>query len=338
MAEKQVRVAVIGGGHVAQIAHFPAYQNNPNAKLVALVDEDPMKGERLKEQFGFERFYEDATEMLEKEDIDAVDICTPNYLHAPMAVAALRSGRHVLCEKPLARTTAEAERMVRTAEECDRILMVALNNRFREDVKILRTLVKRKELGAVQYVKAGWLRKSKEWGERIWLTEKGKAGGGVLLDLGIPLLDLACWIADLKDATRVNCSTFGSEEKGDVEESACAMINFAGGACLTLEVSWNFREPKDISYIQILGSHGGANVHPLRIHKVLHGQLVDVTPALTSQKNYYKESYRLEIDHFIECVQKKKTPLTSGNEALPMLRICDAMYESAKSGKEIRLD
>ncbi|MFH1756371.1 MAG: Gfo/Idh/MocA family oxidoreductase, partial [Candidatus Latescibacterota bacterium] len=280
----------------------------------------------------------DFTEMLEKEDIDAVDLCIPNYLHAPMAIAALRSGRHVMCEKPLARNYDEAKKMVDTAAKCKKILMVALNNRFREDVQILKTMIERKELGTIQYVKAGWLRKSREWGDKAWLLEKGKSGGGVLLDLGVPLLDLAIWIAGLTDPTRVNCSVFGKKGKGGVEESACAMINFAKEACLTLEVSWNLREPKDISYIQIIGSNGGANLHPLKIHKLLHGHLVNVTPALTMQKNSYKESYRQEIDHFIDCVQKKRMPVTEGSEALSVLQICDAMYQSAADSKEIRFN
>ncbi len=276
--------------------------------------------------------------MLEREDVDAVDICTPNYLHAPMAIAALRSGRHVLCEKPLARNAAEAKRMVETAKKSKRILMIALNNRFREDVRILKEFIERGELGDVQYVKAGWLRMAQEWGERAWVTEKGKAGGGVLLDLGIPLVDLAIWIAGLEHPTRVSCRTFGKKKAKGVEESACAMVHFTGGGCLTLEVSWNLREPKDISYIQVFGSNGGGNLHPLRIHKAIHGHLVNVTPALPAQRNYYKESYQKEIDHFVECVLEGKSPLTGAEEALLHLEICDAMYESAASDREIAFD
>jgi predicted dehydrogenase len=338
MPSKEIKVAVVGGGHVSQIAHIPAYRSNKNVKLAAIVDEDPMKGQRLRDQFGFKKYYEDFTVMLEKEDVDAVDICSPNYLHAPMAIAALRSGRHVMCEKPLARNYSEAKKMVDTAKKCKKILMVALNNRFREDVQILRKMIQRKELGTVQYVKAGWLRKAREWADQDWLLEKGKSGGGALLDLGVPLLDLASWIAGLKNPVRVNCSTFGAKGRSGVEESACAMLNYAKGACLTLEVSWNLREPKDISYIQIIGSKGGANLHPLKIHKLLHGHLVNVTPALSTQRNIYKDSYRQEIDHFIDCVQKKRMPTTDGAEALPVIKVCDAMYSSAADGKEVRFN
>ncbi len=336
MADKEVRVAVVGGGNVAQVAHIPAYRANPNARLVAMVDKDPVKGQRLREQWGFDSFYEDITDMLKHEEIDAVDICTPNYLHAPMAIASLRSGCHVMCEKPMARSLDEAEKMVEAAKTHRRILMIAFNNRFREDVQILKTMIQAKEMGHIQYIKAGWLRKNKGRKLGRWETGKGRTGGGALLDLGLPLMDLACWIAGLKKPVRASCSTFG--KKSGVEESAFGMVNFAGGACLTIEVSWNLREPKDLSYLQVFGSEGGANLHPLMIHKMLHGHIVNVTPSLTQKKNIYKESYQLEIDHFIECILTKKAPRASGAGALTMLRICDALYESAAENKEIRFD
>jgi len=320
---------------VAQIAHLPAYKKHPDAELVALVDEDPVKSSMLQKKYGIGRIYEDFTRMLDKEDVDAVDICTPNYLHAPMAIAALRSGRHVLCEKPLARNAAEAEKMVETAKKSGRFLMAALNNRFRPDVDVLKTFVRRRELGNIQLVKVGWQRIARDWQERAWFMDQRKSGGGALLDLGMPLMDLAMWIAGLKKPTRVTCNVFGKKGKGGVEDSACAMVNFAGGSCLILEVSWNLLEPKDLSYLEIYGSKGGANLHPLKIHKGMHGHLVNVTPALDRQRNFYKDSCQAEINHFIDCIQRKRKPLTSGEEALPVLRILDAMYKSNSAGKEV---
>jgi predicted dehydrogenase len=337
MSDKKTRIAIVGGGNVAQVAHLPAYQNLESAEIVALVDEDPVKCATLQKQYGIPKTYDDFTVMLEKEDVEAVDICTPNYLHPPMAIAALRSGRHVLCEEPLARNAAEAQRMVATAGEAGRILMVAMNNRFRRDVEILRTFVKRGELGTVQLVKAGWQRIARDWREREWFTDQKKAGGGALLDLGMPVMDLAIWIAGLRKPTRVTCSTFGKKGKSGVEDSACAVVNFAGGMCLILEVTWNLLEPKDHSYLEIHGTKGGASLHPLKIHKAMHGHLVNVTPTLDMQRNYYRESYREEIKHFIECVQRKRKPLATGEEAVAVLRILDAMYESEAAGKEVSL-
>jgi predicted dehydrogenase len=336
MSESKTRIAVIGGGHVAQGAHIPAYQQNPNVELVAIVDEDPVKARRIQKQFGFHEWYEDISDLLKLAEIDAVDICTPNYLHAPMAIASLRSGRDVLCEKPLARNTAEAKHVVDTAEKEGQTLMVAMNNRFREDVVTLQKFIKGKELGDVNFVKAGWLRRSTDWRERAWFTQKTKAGGGALLDLGTPLMDLAIWVSGLKKPTSVSCGAFGKTGRTGVEDSAVAMVRFAGGACLTLEVNWNLREPQDQTFMQIYGTSGAAVLNPLQIHKQIHGVLVNVTPAI-ERRNFFKESYRAEIDHFVDCVRKKKKPLATGKDALAVLKILDAMYESATAGKEISL-
>ncbi|MEJ2721896.1 MAG: Gfo/Idh/MocA family oxidoreductase [bacterium] len=335
MPETKVKIALVGAGHVAQIAHLPAYASHPDAELVALVEEDPVRRSKLKKAFGFKRAYEDFTRMLSREDVDAVDICTPNYLHAPMAIAALRSGRHVLCEKPLARNAAEGKKMVDMAKESGKMLMVAMNNRFRRDANLLRTFVKRGELGSVQLVKVGWQRIARDWQERQWFTDQVMAGGGALLDLGLPLMDLAVWIAGLRKPTRATCSVFGKSGRRGVEDSACAMVHFAGGACLILEVSWNLLEPKDNSYLEIYGSRGGASLHPLKVHKAMHGHLVNVTPTLDDVRHYYKESYQAEINHFIECIQKNKRPMTSGKDALSLLKILDAMYESESKGAEV---
>jgi predicted dehydrogenase len=336
MADK-TRIAIVGAGHVAQVAHIPAYRANPDVELVAVVDEDPVKARRIKEQAGFKVWYEDFAEMLKKADVDAVDICTPNYLHAPMAIAALRSGRDVMCEKPLARNASEAQKMVDTADEHGRILMVAMNNRFREDAQMLQKFIGGNELGDINVIKAGWLRRATDWKDRSWFTERGKAGGGALLDLGTPLVDLAVWISGLKKTTGVSCSIFGKKGKDTVEDSACAMVRFAGGACLMLEVNWNLRDPRDVVYLQVYGSKGAGILTPLQVHKSIQGVLVNVTPALGKQKNYYKDSYQGEIDHFIQCVRKQRTPLASGKDAVAVMRIVDAMYESASSGREVEL-
>ena len=334
MADKKVKIAVVGAGNVAQIAHLPVYRSHAGVELTALVEENLVKARKVAEQFGVKNVYEDFTQMLKKEDVDAVDICTPNYLHAPMTITALRSGRHVLCEKPIARNAAEAKKMVETAAKFKKILMVAMNNRFRRDVEVLHKFIKRGELGTIQLVKAGWRRMAQDWHERRWFTEREKSGGGALLDLGLPKMDLAMWIAGLKKPTRVTCNVFRRAGKGGVEDSACAMVNFTGGSCLILEVTWNLLEPKDHVYLEVYGSKGAATLYPFRIHKAMHGHLVNVTPAI-EQKNLYKESYRREIDHFIECIQKKRKPLTTGAEAASVLKILDAMYESASSGSEV---
>jgi predicted dehydrogenase len=335
MSSRKTRIAVVGAGHVAQVAHIPAYRANPEVELVAIVDYDGVKARRIKEQFGFKAAYDDFNEMLKKSDADAVDLCTPNYLHAPMAIAALRSGRDVLCEKPMSRNAREAQQMVEAADAHERILMVAMNNRFREDAQMLQKFVGANELGEIQIIKAGWLRRATDWKDRAWFTEQKKAGGGALLDLGTPLVDLSMWISSLKPAAAISCAVYGRKGKDGVEDSGCAMVRFAGGACLMLEVNWNLRDERDVVYLQVYGSKGAGVLTPLQLHKSIRGVLVNVTPTLGRQKNYYKESYQAEIDHFIQCVRKQKEPAASGKDALGVMKIMDAMYESASSGKEV---
>ena len=337
MSASKTRIAIVGAGHVAQVAHIPAYKANPEVELVAIVDYDAVKAKRIKEQFGFKASYDDFNEMLKKADVDAVDLCTPNYLHAPMAIGALRSGRDVLCEKPMARNAKEAEQMVDAADKHDRILMVAMNNRFRDDAQMLQKFVGANELGDIQIIKAGWLRRAQDWKDRAWFTEQKKSGGGALLDLGTPLVDLCMWITSLQGTAAVSCGVFGRKDKDGVEDSGCAMVRFENGACLMLEVNWNLRDERDAVYLQIYGSKGAGILTPLQLHKSIRGVLVNVTPTIAKSKNYYKESYQAEIDHFIQCVRKQKEPATSGKEALGVMKIMDAMYESASSGKEVEV-
>lgn len=337
MAEnRKVRIAVVGAGHAAQVAHIPAYRKNPDVELVAVVDDDPVKARRIREQCGFAEWYEDIADMLKQSDVDAVDICTPNYLHAPMAITALRAGKDVLCEKPLARSAGEAQKMADAAEKSGRILMVAMNNRYREDVITLHRIIKGGELGDIQIVKAGWLRPPVDFQDRSWFTERSKAGGGALLDLGVPLMDLALFMSQLTKPTAVSCSVHGRKRRGDVEESAAAMVRFAGGATLMLEVNWNLREKRDVVYVQIFGSKGAAVLNPLKIQKSVQGVLVNVTPDI-DKRNYYQLSYQTEIDHFVECVGAKKKPRTAAAEAIGVLSILDAMYASAESGREVEI-
>jgi predicted dehydrogenase len=152
-------------------------------------------------------------------------------------------------------------------------------------------------------------------------------------------MDLAIWVAGLRKPTGVTCSVFGKKGRGGVENSACALVRFAGGSALMLEVSWNLREPRTQTYMHVYGSRGAAMLNPLQVHKDIQGVLVNVTPAIEpSGHHYYKESYRLEIEHFADCVLNRRKPATAGREALGVLRIVDAMYESAATGREVPLD
>src|SRR5215468_6033864 len=155
VAKKSLKVALVGVGAAAQINHLPSLQRLEDVELAALCDRDPEKASRVAQKFGVPTSYNRFEELLADEAIDAVDITTPNYLHAPMAVAALEAGKHVLCERPLARNGAEAATMAKAAKASDRLLMCAVQHRFRADAQLLKKFVEKGDLGELYFAKAG---------------------------------------------------------------------------------------------------------------------------------------------------------------------------------------
>ena len=224
--------------------------------------------------------------------------------------------------------------MVQAAKKAERILMCALNGRFRRDAQVLRQFVQKGELGRVFYCKAGWLRKGSNYG---WKSKKAAAGGGVLLDLGVQVLDLALWILSDARVEAVSASVHIGSGKQSVEDAAVALLRLKGGAVVTLEVSWSLNLQRDVAYLDLFGERGAAQLTPLRIHKEMHDNLVNVTPAMDSPRNVYKQSYAAEIEHFIDCIRRRGKPVSSGEDGLYLMRVVDALYASADAGQEVPL-
>jgi predicted dehydrogenase len=149
VAKKTFKIALVGVGAAAQVNHIPALKKVEGLELVALCDRDPEKAQRVAQKFGVPHAVARIEELFEIEDLDAIDICTPNYLHAPMAVAALEAGKHVLCERPLARSSEEAATMTKAAKKADRVLACAVQHRFRPDAQLLRRFVEKGDLGEI---------------------------------------------------------------------------------------------------------------------------------------------------------------------------------------------
>ena len=189
MARKNLRIALVGVGAAAQINHIPAIRKTEGLEIVALCDRDPEKVARVAQKFGIPRSTTRIEELLEDEEIHALDICTPNFLHAPMATAALEAGKDVLCERPLAHSAEEAAAMVKVARKNERILMCAVQHRFRQDAQLLKRFVEDGDLGELFLAKAGWLRQRTEWDSVEWRRQKRESGGGVVLDLRFQMLD-----------------------------------------------------------------------------------------------------------------------------------------------------
>jgi predicted dehydrogenase len=337
MTGDPVRIGLVGAGAIAQITHLPTYESLEGVKVVALCDPQKVKGTELASRHGIPHVYTNHEELVSRDDIDAVDICTPTAYHAPIALDALSSGKHVLVEKPIATLSADARRMTEAARSAGRLLMVASTARFRHDSLTLRTFLEKDELGQLFYSKTGWLRSRARWSELDWRFNRRISGGGVLMDSGIQILDVALWLLGFPSPERVLASTHSPPDR-EVEDSAVALIRFSGGLALSLEVNWSLLMDEDFAYLNIYGSKGGALLNPLRIHKEIHGQLLNVTPAHSERpRSVFKDSYRRAIAHFIQCVRDEEETVSPGEEAREVLQLMEAIYRSAQEGREIVL-
>jgi predicted dehydrogenase len=338
MSTQSVKIGLVGAGAIAQITHLPTYQSLPGIEVVALCDPQKGKGTQLAARYDIPFACTDHRRLLERADVDAVDICTPNAFHARVAVEALQAGKHVLVEKPIATSAADALRMVEASRSAAKVLMVASTARFRHDSLTLKTFLEREELGDLFYAKTGWLRSRGRWSELDWRFDRAISGGGVLMDSGIQVLDVALWLLGFPEPERVLASTHTPAGR-KVEDSAVALVRFGGGLALTLEVNWSMLMDEDFAYLNVYGSEGGALLNPLRIHRELHGRLLNVTPAHQDKpRSVFKDSYRRAIQHFVDCVRGEAEVMSPGEEGLRVLELMEAIYRSAAEGREVVME
>lgn len=357
MSEK-IKAAVIGVG--VGVAHAEGYAANPDAELYALCDADPVRLKERGDQFGVppELRFTDYNDLLKLPELDVVSVGLPNFLHAPVTIAALRAGKHVLCEKPLATSAAEAREMVAEARACGRQLMVCFNYRFREDTRWLMGMREAGRFGEIYYARAGWLRNSGIPGYGGWFTNKAMSGGGPLIDLGVHILDLTLWLMGYPRAVSVSGSTYavfgpqGKKAPGrrrgqggfDVEDLAAGFVRFENGASLQIETSWGSQTKpgRDDYFVTLYGSEGGAEMYvanytdrdTLSFYTEECGQPVLIKPNIVNRTG----GHTLAVAHFVHCVRNNLPVESTGEQGLALMAIIDALYESARTGREVRLD
>lgn len=344
---EQVNVGIIGVGGIGNV-HLGAYAKCPEAKVVAVCDLIEERTERAAAKYDIPKTFKNYKEMLQLPEIDAISICVPNYLHAPMAIDAFEAGKHVICEKPLCINPKDGEAMVEASKKANKKFMTAFNNRFRGDTQTLKRFIEGGELGDIYFGKTGWIRRKGIPGMGSWFTQKAQAGGGPLIDIGVHVLDLALWLMGNPKAVSVTGSTYamfgckgegmgdwGTSEAGgtcDVEDLACGLIKLDTGATLMLEASWASHIEKDVIFTNLIGTRGGADVDPFRVYKDMHGACVDITPSFPNLSGH-----EMEIKHWIDCLVNGTKLISTGEHGLEVVRILNAIYKSAATGKEVRL-
>lgn len=357
---ENLKVGIIGCGGIANGKHMPAIKALGGVDMVAFCDLIPEKAEKAKAEYGTEdaQVFTDYKELL-KLDLDAVYVCTPNRSHSFITVDALHAGKNVMCEKPMAINTAEAQKMLDAAKESGKILTIGYQNRYRPDSQYLKKECEAGTLGEVYFARAIALRRRAvpTWG--VFLNEY-EQGGGPLIDIGTHALDLTLWMMDnYKPKTvmgtvyhKLNNDTETANSWGDwdpekftVEDSAFGFIVMENGATIQLSSSWalNTLEVEEAS-TALCGTKAGADMHDgLRINGVKHGKQYTEIPTMKSKGvDFYagsKEDPKVkEQETFINAVRGKGELVVKPEQAIVVTKILEAIYESAKTGKPVNFD
>lgn len=353
--QKKLRAGVIGLGFGGE-KHLGGYAQLPNVEVVALAGLEEKRLHELGNMFNVPNLYRYDSELLARDDLDIVSVCVPNRLHAPIAIQALEKGAHVLCEKPLARTTEEAEAMVRAARRANRVLETVHNHRMRADIAVLKRAIDEGELGRIYYAKASWMRRRGIPGAGTWFVNKELAGGGPLIDLGVHVLDMSLHLLGEPEIVTVSASTYdelGKQGKGvdiksrktgtgnafEVEDIATAFVRLSNGATLLLEASWATHSSAGDDFgVTLYGTEGGAEIRvhnynwegTLHIYKDVAGVPADIHPHLTKG-----EGHIAVVRDFVQAITDGNWSLHDGTEGLRRVRVVDACYASARQGREV---
>lgn len=330
----KIKIGIVGLGGVAQIVHLPILSKMNGVEISAVCDSESQKCKRIAAKYGIKKSFRDVGDMLNDcPDLNGVIIATQTYAHRDIAVDCLNAGKDILIEKPMARNAKEAREIVESAKKNKRKVMVAMNNRFRNDVMLQRTFIKAKEIGEIFYIKSGWVKPQSS--NQKWMLEKEKAGGGVFLDNGIAMLDMGMWLLSYPDVKSVSVTNYYHNTKS-VEDSSIAMIKFRNGTVLTVEASWSLLREGELFYCNVYGKEGSSSINPFKIYKRMNGTLFNITPKkIAAPANVFKMSYEYELQHFVGAVKGYHNIISSGEEAVKVIEIVDAAYKSAKTGKEI---
>lgn len=338
---KRVRVGILGTGTVVRGFHLPALAANTRSEVVAIGNHRAGSMQALAREFGIQRTYTDFDAMARDPDIDVVVNALPNYLHAPLTVSMLQNGKHVLCEKPMAMTAAEAQAMVAAADAARRKLMIAHVWRSSPQIHWLRDVVMAGTLGIIFKVKAHAIVAGRGPAPDSWFVRAETAGGGALADVGIHSFDTISFLfADRVHPLKVSARTGNHFEQFEVEDSASVVVEYDNGMVVEVEAGWHHGYTSDPhGAIELFGTEGYARTLPSRLYCRTEGVWGEHLPAIPSTHPDLDLSvYAAQMDHFLACVLDDRPPLCDGNQGLRDMILLDAAYQSAWSGSSVSLE
>jgi predicted dehydrogenase len=336
-ASERLKVGIVGGGAIAQVAHLPVLKKMRMVEVHAICDTDLPKARALADRFGVKDAFDDIEELLKYGALDAVVICSPTHLHESHIQAALSAKLHVLVEKPLAMSATGAQRIIRAAEKHDRVVMVGMNHRYRPDVQIVRSFVQSGELGNIESIRGSWHVFRPGRTQLGWRQRKDQAGGGAMLDLGLSILDLGLWLGGNPTPTRVSASLGPVSRERTVEQSGSAFVVCENGMSIFVDVTWHHLGEGERFGVGLRGSKGTAGINPLNVWKELQGVAVDVSPTgSVGRENAFTASYRAEWAHFQAAIAGEAR-IPALKEHLTLHKVLDGIYRSAFDSRDVEL-
>ncbi|MEH7305238.1 Gfo/Idh/MocA family protein [Neobacillus drentensis] len=338
----KVKVGIIGCGSIAQYRHLPEYKANKKVEIVAVCDIVAERAEKMAEEYGAKAFT-NYKEVLKLADIDAISVCLPNYLHAPVSIDALNAGKHVLCEKPMATSKEEAEAMIEAAKENDKKLMIAHNQRFVTSHQKAKEIIDNGKLGKIYSFKTTFGHPGPEgWsidGAGSWFFNKEKAFIGAMGDLGVHKADLMRYLLGEFSEVGAFIET-NAKQNTDVDDNAVCILRTESGIIGTLAASWAYVSGGDNSTI-IYGEKGTlrleADPEYSLIEEYRDGSVVyhKLDKIQTNEEGGQTSSH--VINHFVECIIENNEPLISGEEGMKSLQIILAALESQETRRIVSL-
>ena len=348
-----LKVGIIGVAGIAR-THIPGWQASADAELVAGSDIRADALQAWGREHGVSRLYDRAEDLLADPEIDIIDVCTPNTYHAPLTIAALEAGKHVICEKPLAPTPGQIKQMIDARDRSGKMLMTAQHFRFQGSSRAMKAEIDTGVLGDVYHARSWMLRRGGA-PTGAGFIQKKHSGGGPCIDIGVHIVDLTLWfmgnpepvsvtgVAKAEIAKQPEAFTgWGGGERipaeYDVEDFAAAFVRFDNGATLVLEVSWLLFHDTDGEDMQmwLYGTQGGA-----------HWPGCQVLQSNKQTRQFYNKTLKLtppglephaeECAQFARAVAEGSPSPVPAEQSLQVLSILDGIYRSQETGGEVRL-
>lgn len=347
-----MRVAVIGAGTISK-RHLQAYNATPGVTVAAICDLNEARAREFAQEYGVEKVFSDYHEVLNDPTIDAVSIATPTFTHGKIVGEALAAGKHVLCEKPPALTYEEALQNEEAAKRSGKVLMYGFVVRFMEYSKYLKEYIDAGRMGEIYYAETSRMSNTSNLGG--WFRDKTKSGGGMLMDAAIHQLDLLLWLMgypkvksvkgftsdvnkDLPERLRGCSGGYLSADNNPIprtiESFATGYITFEGGKNLVIKAAHIANTPNTGTRFEILGDKGGVSFenNGLRFRTIDEANFfTDVQPMITESGKHFEG----EIGHFVDCCRGGAQCIPNASQGSQIIRILNAIYESAETGREI---